>query len=90
MQGQGACANPSCSPSSTSMHVRDTHTHTAHTHTHTHMHMVLLPSALAPQALLALSALVRHFAPGLKAFWEAGGVASLVAMCSDVDSRVQR
>lgn len=42
------------------------------------------------QGLLALSALVRHCAPGMAAFRASGGVPHLVTLCADADSRVQR
>lgn len=42
------------------------------------------------QGLLALSALVRHCAPGMAAFRASGGVPHLVTLCVDADSRVQR
>ncbi len=42
------------------------------------------------QALLALSAFVRHSGPGLTAALKAGALSRVVFMCSDKDWRVRR
>ncbi|KAG2483843.1 hypothetical protein HYH03_017299 [Edaphochlamys debaryana] len=46
------------------------------------------PPACRTKGLLALSGLVRHFAPGLQAFREAGGLTALVGCLSCDDRRV--
>ncbi|KXZ51858.1 hypothetical protein GPECTOR_11g296 [Gonium pectorale] len=48
------------------------------------------PPTVRAKAVLALSGLVRHFAPGLQALRDAGGIRSLVSAASSSDRRLAR